>query len=117
MTGTLFGKIWDRHVVAMRGSSDALLYVDRCILHDGTMHVFDDLRKLKRKAARPQQIVGVVGEVWRQAAWRIRHGGRPPVHESAPTSRARDAFQCSPPSRYSTDGLDARIGWLGARSV
>jgi len=39
---TLFQKIWDRHVVERRGEL-ALLFVDRHIVHDGSMNVFRKL--------------------------------------------------------------------------
>jgi 3-isopropylmalate/(R)-2-methylmalate dehydratase large subunit len=62
MTGTpakrtLFEKIWDRHVVARRGSL-ALLYVDRHLVHDGSFHAFRMLGEGGLSVRRPGQTFG-----------------------------------------------------------
>jgi len=44
----MFEKIWDRHVIVMRGENEALLHVDRNFVHEGSFHAFGAL------AARPQ---------------------------------------------------------------
>ena len=54
---TLFQKIWDRHVVAERGGL-ALLYVDRHIVHDGSLNVFPRLAKRGLGVRRPGQTFG-----------------------------------------------------------
>ena len=54
---TMFDKIWDRHVVLTRGSQ-SLLYVDRHLVHDGSFHAFEGLRKRGLKVRRPGQTFG-----------------------------------------------------------
>jgi 3-isopropylmalate/(R)-2-methylmalate dehydratase large subunit len=51
---TLFDKIWDRHVVAEK-QGQTLLYVDRHLLHDGSMWGFERLRENNWKMRRPDQ--------------------------------------------------------------
>jgi 3-isopropylmalate/(R)-2-methylmalate dehydratase large subunit len=55
---TLFGKIWDRHVV-LRAAAQCLLYVDRHIVHDGSHHAFANLARRGLKVRRPAQTFGV----------------------------------------------------------
>ena len=57
---TLFEKIWSRHVVAMRGEDEALLYIDRNLVHDGSFHAFGALAKEGRSVRRPEQTFAVV---------------------------------------------------------
>ena len=52
---TLFEKIWDSHVVARRGTDEALLYIDRNIVHEGSFHAFGQLAREGRKVRRPRQ--------------------------------------------------------------
>ncbi|HEX6268381.1 MAG TPA: 3-isopropylmalate dehydratase large subunit [Burkholderiales bacterium] len=54
---TLFGKIWDRHVV-LRRDGQCLLYVDRHIVHDGSFHAFAHLARRGLPVRRPQQTFG-----------------------------------------------------------
>jgi 3-isopropylmalate/(R)-2-methylmalate dehydratase large subunit len=54
---TLFDKIWNRHVVTVEHGVDALLYVDLCLLHEGSIHAFNSLHAAQRKVIRPLQIV------------------------------------------------------------
>ena len=51
---TLFEKIWSQHVVVDKGS-EALLYVDRNLLHDGAFHAFTALNREGRKVRKPRQ--------------------------------------------------------------
>jgi len=51
---TLFEKIWDAHVVARR-EGEALLYVDRNFVHEGSFHAFGALAKEGRKVRKPAQ--------------------------------------------------------------
>src|SRR5436190_21941373 len=51
---TLFEKIWSQHVVVDKGS-EALLYIDRNLLHDGAFHAFTALAKEGRKVRKPRQ--------------------------------------------------------------
>jgi 3-isopropylmalate/(R)-2-methylmalate dehydratase large subunit len=57
MARTLFGKIWDRHVIAER-AGQALLYVDRHIIHDGSFHAFAKLDARKLPVRRPRLTFG-----------------------------------------------------------
>jgi 3-isopropylmalate/(R)-2-methylmalate dehydratase large subunit len=54
MTKTLFEKIWQQHVVVDKGS-EALLYIDRNLLHDGAFHAFSALDREGRKVRKPRQ--------------------------------------------------------------
>jgi 3-isopropylmalate/(R)-2-methylmalate dehydratase large subunit len=52
---TLFAKVWDRHVVAHE-EDETLLYVDRCLIHEGSRHTFDTLHERGLAVARPGQV-------------------------------------------------------------
>jgi len=51
---TLYEKIWSAHAVATGPGGRTLLYIDRHLLHDGSFHAFEALRKSGRKVRRPQ---------------------------------------------------------------
>jgi 3-isopropylmalate/(R)-2-methylmalate dehydratase large subunit len=51
---SLLDKIWDQHVVTERGG-EALLYIDRNIVHEGSFHAFSALSKEGRKVRKPRQ--------------------------------------------------------------
>ncbi|HTG10906.1 MAG TPA: 3-isopropylmalate dehydratase large subunit [Candidatus Eisenbacteria bacterium] len=53
MSRTMFGKIWDRHVVAEGPGGQALLYVDRHLLHEGSTHALARLERKGRPVRRP----------------------------------------------------------------
>ncbi|HLK17160.1 MAG TPA: 3-isopropylmalate dehydratase large subunit [Fimbriimonadaceae bacterium] len=54
MPGTLFDKVWDRHVVSNLAGGGVLLYVDRHLVHEVTSpQAFDGLREAGRKVRRP----------------------------------------------------------------
>lgn len=53
---TLFDKIWDRHSVNCSADGDTLLYVDRCLIHEGSNHAFDKIQADGRAVARPSQV-------------------------------------------------------------
>ena len=55
MAQTMFDKIWARHVVATE-EGEALLYVDRALIHEGSSHAFDAIREQRRAVFRPSQI-------------------------------------------------------------
>ena len=57
---TLFEKIWSRHVIATRGENEALIYIDRNLVHDGSFHAFGALAKEGRRVRRPGQTFAVV---------------------------------------------------------
>src|SRR5436853_1254789 len=51
---TMFEKIWDEHVIVQR-EGEALLYVDRNFVHEGSFHAFGALAKEGRKVRKPRQ--------------------------------------------------------------
>jgi 3-isopropylmalate/(R)-2-methylmalate dehydratase large subunit len=53
MARTLYEKIWDAHAVAQGPGGRTLLYIDRHLLHDGSFHAFEALRRSGRKVRRP----------------------------------------------------------------
>ena len=53
---TLFDKIWDRHLISETDEGDSLLYVDRCLIHEGSSHCFEQLAGKRRTVLRPEQI-------------------------------------------------------------
>ena len=53
---TLFDKIWQRHCVEQSVDGDTLLYVDRCLIHEGSNHAFDKIQAEGRRVARPSQV-------------------------------------------------------------
>ncbi|MCW5604154.1 MAG: 3-isopropylmalate dehydratase large subunit, partial [Burkholderiales bacterium] len=57
---TLFEKIWDRHVIVKRGEHDALLYVDRNLIHEGSFHAFKALEAERHSVRKPRQSFSVV---------------------------------------------------------
>ncbi|MEQ8698678.1 MAG: aconitase family protein, partial [Bauldia litoralis] len=58
MTGTLFDKIWEPHVVASRSDGTVLLHVDRHVLHDlGSNIAFAKLNKAGREVCCPELTV------------------------------------------------------------
>ena len=54
MPQTLFEKIWQQHVIVDKGA-EALIYIDRNLLHDGAFHAFGALAKEGRKVRKPRQ--------------------------------------------------------------
>jgi len=55
---TLFEKIWEEHVIVQRGA-EALLHVDRNLVHEGSFHAFGALAREGRKVRKPRQTFGV----------------------------------------------------------
>ncbi|HUP29049.1 MAG TPA: 3-isopropylmalate dehydratase large subunit [Usitatibacter sp.] len=53
MARTLYEKVWDAHAVATGPGGRTLLYIDRHMLHDGSFHAFEALRRSGRKVRRP----------------------------------------------------------------
>jgi 3-isopropylmalate/(R)-2-methylmalate dehydratase large subunit len=53
----MFDKIWDRHVVATADGGETLLYIDRCLIHEGSRHAFQMLKERGLPVARPQQVI------------------------------------------------------------
>lgn len=52
---TLFEKIWARHLVTLRDDGQALLYVDRHLVQDGSAPAFEMLRQRGLKVRAPQR--------------------------------------------------------------
>ena len=52
---TLFDKVWDTHVVTQE-EDETLLYVDRCLIHEGTRHTFDTLKERGLSVAHPEKV-------------------------------------------------------------
>ena len=50
----MFEKIWSRHVVAEGPGGQALLYVDRHLLHEGSTHALARLERTGRPVRRPE---------------------------------------------------------------
>jgi 3-isopropylmalate/(R)-2-methylmalate dehydratase large subunit len=57
MPHTMFEKIWSRHVVATGPGGQALLYVDRHLLHEGATAALERLRRAGRAVRRPEAAV------------------------------------------------------------
>lgn len=53
---TMFAKIWDRNVVA-EVADEALLYIDRCLIEEGSVHAFRTLEERGLKVWRPEQFI------------------------------------------------------------
>jgi 3-isopropylmalate/(R)-2-methylmalate dehydratase large subunit len=51
---TMFDKIWEQHVIVRR-EGEALLYIDRNLVHEGAFHAFFALAKEGRKVRKPRQ--------------------------------------------------------------
>jgi 3-isopropylmalate/(R)-2-methylmalate dehydratase large subunit len=56
---TLFDKLWDAHEIARREDGEALLWVDRHYVHEGSFHAFAQLQARARKVAEPGLTFGV----------------------------------------------------------
>jgi len=52
---TMFAKIWDSHVITQQGD-ETLLYIDRCLIHEGSRHTFDHIAKDGHAVAEPDKI-------------------------------------------------------------
>ncbi len=53
----MFEKIWDAHVVGTAEGGETLLYIDRCLIHEGSRHAFQMLKERGLAVARPNQVV------------------------------------------------------------
>ena len=51
---SMFEKIWSRHVVVARDDGQTLLYIDRHMLHEGSIHAFGMLHKRGLDVRRPE---------------------------------------------------------------
>ncbi|HRD74760.1 MAG TPA: 3-isopropylmalate dehydratase large subunit [Hyphomicrobiaceae bacterium] len=55
---TMFEKIWSRHVVVDRPDGYTLLFIDRHLLHDGSLPAFERLKRAGLKVRRPDRSFG-----------------------------------------------------------
>lgn len=56
---TLFDKLWDSHVITTREDGEALLWVDRHFVHEGSHHAFRQLDQKGMTVAEPALTFGV----------------------------------------------------------
>ncbi len=56
---TLFDKLWDSHVIVTREDGEALLWVDRHFLHEGSHHAFRQLDAKTAAVAEPSLTFGL----------------------------------------------------------
>jgi 3-isopropylmalate/(R)-2-methylmalate dehydratase large subunit len=56
---TLFDKLWDSHVIALREDGEALLWVDRHFVHEGSHHAFRQLDAKGLTVAEPALTFGI----------------------------------------------------------
>ena len=56
---TLFDKLWDAHVIVTRVDGEALLWVDRHFVHEGSHHAFRMLDAKGRPVAEPDLTFGI----------------------------------------------------------
>jgi len=56
---SLFDKLWSSHVVVERPSGDALLWIDRHFVHEGSFHAFNQLQARGGAVAEPGLTFGV----------------------------------------------------------
>ena len=56
---TLFDKLWDAHVIVERPSGDALLWIDRHFVHEGSFHAFAQVAGRKAEVAEPGLTFGI----------------------------------------------------------
>ena len=52
---TMFEKIWRQHAITVE-EDETLLYVARCLIHEGSRHTFDRMEEEGRTAAEPDKI-------------------------------------------------------------
>jgi 3-isopropylmalate/(R)-2-methylmalate dehydratase large subunit len=90
---TMLDKIWARHVVATGPDGRALLYVDRHLVHEGSFHAFEMLRRAGRGVRRPDLTVAVADHY-------------------VPTARAADGI-ADPEIRAKVDELGRNAGEWG----
>src|SRR5712691_5739055 len=57
---TLFDKLWFAHEIAAREDGEALLWVDRHYVHEGSFHAFDRLGERGAPVAEPELTFGVM---------------------------------------------------------
>src|SRR5690606_35765177 len=78
-THTLFDKIWADHLVLARETGPQLMYVDRHILHDGSVHAFRQMRDRGLAVRHPDRIFGVPDHYVPTIGRRAEHASSPEV--------------------------------------
>ena len=73
---TLFDKVWDAHVVTTREDGEALLWVDRHFVHEGSHHAFRQIEAKGRPVAEPGLTFGVADHY-------VPTRGRPHIADAA----------------------------------
>ena len=56
---TLFDKLWSAHEIVRRDDGEALLFVDRHYVHEGSFHAFDQIARRGAAVAHPELTFGV----------------------------------------------------------
>jgi 3-isopropylmalate/(R)-2-methylmalate dehydratase large subunit len=56
---TIIDKLWDAHAIMTRDDGQTLLFIDRHILHEGSFHAFDQLKRRGATVARPDLTFGI----------------------------------------------------------
>jgi 3-isopropylmalate/(R)-2-methylmalate dehydratase large subunit len=54
---TMFDKIWRRHAVLALDDGESLIYVDRCLIHEGSWPAFAALERAGKSLRRPGQVI------------------------------------------------------------
>ena len=54
---TMFARIWRRHSVLALDDGESLIYVDRCLIHEGSRPAFANLDRLGKTLRRPAQVI------------------------------------------------------------
>lgn len=78
---TLFEKIWERHVVLRRDQGPSLIYIDRHIVHDGSVHAFRQLHDKGLTVRKPLQIFGIADHYIPTRSRDLRDAGSPEAAE------------------------------------
>ncbi len=52
---TMFDKIWDQHII-LEEEDETLLYIDRCLIHEGSRHTFGIIDREGHSVAEPEKI-------------------------------------------------------------
>lgn len=82
---TLFEKIWARHVVMKRTEGPSLIYIDRHIVHEGSVHAFRQLQNRGMTIRRPLQVFGVADHYIPTRSRDLMDAGSPEAAEMVQT--------------------------------
>jgi len=106
MGRTLFDKIWDEHVITRRADGEALLYIDRHLIHDMHFRAFNDLNAQGHAIREPEKMFAVPDHSMPTTA---------KVLDDIPAGEMRDAIEILQTSAHRAgvthfDMTDARHG-------